>query len=344
MIALVDQAAPELGVVAACEAVGLPRATYYRHRRACSPETPQEPKPRPKPKRALSDAERQKVLDTLHEPRFVDLPPTEIFGRLIDEGEYLCSVRTMYRILADNDEVRERRCQTIHPPRTKPQLCATAPNQVWTWDITKLLGPKKWTYYYLYVVLDLFSRYVVGWLLAERESATLASLLITETCARQEIDQNELTLHQDRGSPMTSKTFAQACADLGVTKSFSRPRVSNDNPFSESQFKTLKYQPNFPRRFDDLAHADSHCQDFFEWYNHEHRHGGIGLMTPYDVHHGLAAEKWQARAQALATAFAKHPERFPHGPPSPPSLPTEVWINQPSDKTIETKPSPEAGH
>lgn len=335
MIALVDQVAPQLGIAAACDAVGLPRATYYRNRPG-EIKPPEGSKPRPKPKRALSDDERQAVLDVLHEPRFVDLPPTEIYSQLLDEGTYLCSSRTMYRILAENDEVRERRRQSTHPPRSKPQLCATAPNQIWTWDITKLLGPKKWTYFYLYVILDLFSRYVVGWLLAERESAGLAQRLITETCARQGIVPGTLTLHQDRGSPMTAKTFAQTCADLGVTKSFSRPRISNDNPFSEAQFKTLKYQPDYPDRFDDYSHAKSHCSDFFDWYNHDHHHVGLGLMTPADVHHGLAQAKWHRRAEALAAAYAAHPERFPNGLPKPPPLPTEVWINQPSEGTIET--------
>ncbi|WP_420813380.1 IS3 family transposase [Plesiocystis pacifica] len=330
-----------LGVESTCAALGLSRATYYRKRYG---ELHGPKRPRPKPSRALSGQERQAVLDTLHEQRFVDQAPAEVYGRLLDEGKHLCSVRTMYRILTDNDEVRERRNQRVHPPNATPRLCARAPNQVWTWDITKLLGPRKWTYFYLYVVLDLFSRYVVGWLIAEAESAGLAQRLITETCARQEIEPKVLTLHQDRGSPMTSKTFAQTCADLGVTKSFSRPRVSNDNPFSESHFKTLKYRPEYPGRFDDLAAAESHCRDFFSWYNHEHLHSGLGLMTPHDIHHGLAEERQEARARALAAAFAAHPERFPNGPPTPPSLPTEIWINQPSNKTIDTHASPAAGH
>lgn len=341
MIEVVDQVAPELGVEPACAAVGLPRATYYRKRYG---EFFGPARARPKPKRALSTEERQEVLDTLHEDRFVDQPPAEIYGQLLDEGKHLCSVRTMYRILADNDEVRERRNQRIHPANATPRLCATAPNQVWTWDITKLLGPKKWTYYYLYVVIDLFSRYVVGWLLADVESAELAKRLLTETCARQGIEPDSLTLHQDRGSPMTSKTFAQTCADLGVTKSFSRPRVSNDNPFSESQFKTFKYRPEYPGRFDDRTHADNHCRDFFNWYNLEHHHSGLGLMTPYAVHHGLAPALREARARTLAAAFEAHPERFPNGPPEPPSLPTEIWINQPSDKTIEPRAQAAVGH
>ncbi len=246
--------------------------------------------------------------------------------------------------MADNAEVRERRRQRVHPPHTKPELVATAPRQVWTWDITKLLGPRTWTYYHLYVVLDLFSRYVVGWLVAERESAALAKRLLTETCARQGIEPGALTLHQDRGSPMTSKTFAQQCATLGVTKSFSRPRVSNDNPYSESQFKTLKYRPDFPPRFDDLAHAEAHCRDFVDWYNQEHHHLALGLMTPFDVHHGLALDKWHRRAEALAAAFEVNPKRFPQGLPKPPPLPTAVWINKPAPTTITAEPQPQLAH
>jgi putative transposase len=340
MIAIVNHVAPELGVASACAALGLAPATYYRRRYG----EVSGPKPRrKKPERALSTAEHRAVLDVLHEERFVDQPPAEVYGQLLDEEKYHCSIRTMYRILAVNDEVRERRSQRTHPPNAKPELCATAPNQVWTWDITKLLGPEKWTYYYLYVVLDLFSRYVVGWLIADVESAALAGRLLTETCARQGIEPDVLTLHQDRGSPMTSKTFAQTCADLGVTKSFSRPRVSNDNPFSESQFKTLKNRPAYPGRFDDQSHAEKHSRDFLDWYNCEHHHSGLGLMTPYDVHHGLALAIWQQRAQTLHAAFEAHPERFPHGSPTPPPLPTEVWINKPSNKMIKVTPSPVVG-
>ena len=340
MIELVTQSAPALGVAPSCEALGLSRATYYRRRYGefYGPKPRRQPHPR-----TLSDEERQAVLDTLHEPRFVDLPPNEVYAQLLDERKYIASPRTMYRILAASDEVRERRRQTVHPPRVTPRLRATAPNQVWTWDITKLLGPRKWTYFYLYVVLDLFSRYVVGWMIAKRESAAHATRLITETCARQGIGADALTLHQDRGSPMTSKTFAQTCADLGVTKSFSRPRVSNDNPFSESHFKTLKYQPSFPGRFDDFDHAKRHAADFFGWYNDEHHHVGLGLMTPADVHHGLAELRQIERAKALTAAYAAHPERFPNGPPTPPQLPTEVWINQPPDATIEASPRPDVG-
>jgi putative transposase len=225
----------------------------------------------------------------------------------------------------------------VHPPYAKPELIATAPNQVWSWDITKLLGPEKWTYYYLYVLLDIFSRYVVGWLVAERESAALAKKLIIESCARQEIQPGQLTVHQDRGSPMKSKTLSQTYATLGVTKSFSRPHVSDDNPFSESNFKTFKYHLDYPGRFVDLAHAERHCADFFPWYNHEHHHVALGLMTPYDMHYGLAHEKWRLRAEALASAYGAHPERFPNGMPTPPRLPVAAYINKPSTTATITE-------
>lgn len=321
----VREMGPRLGIAPTCSALGLPRATYYRLLRP--------PKPRgvrPQPKQALSSAEREVVLATMHEDRFVDLAPTEIYAQLLDEGQYLCSIRTMYRVLAENEEVRERRRQRLHVPYSKPELLATAPNQVWSWDITKLLGPATWTYYYLYVVLDIFSRYVVGWLIAEKESAALAKRLIAESCARQGILPGQLIIHADRGSAMRSKTLAQTMASLGITKSHSRPHVSDDNPFSEAQFKTLKYRPDFPARFDSMHHAETHGHDFFSWYNEEHHHLALGLMTPHDIHHGLAQEKWNRRAQALATKYAAHPERFPHGVPTPPTLPTAAWINKPA--------------
>lgn len=314
---------PGLGVAPLCDALGVARATYYRHRR------PKVPLSRPTPARALAPTERQAVLDVLHEPRFVDLAPAEVYAMLLDEGRYLCSERTMYRILAANAEVRERRDQLRHPEYTKPELLATGPNQVWSWDITKLLGPTKWTYFYLYVLLDIFSRYVVGWMVARRESAILADKLIRESCQRQRIEPGQLIIHADRGPSMTSKALALLLADLGVTKSHSRPNISNDNPYSEAQFKTLKYRPDFPERFGGLEHARLHCGSFFGWYNREHRHGGIGLLTPHDVHFGLAAERVAARAQVLAAAFAARPDRFVAGPPSPTPVPTAAWINAP---------------
>jgi putative transposase len=276
------------------------------------------------------------VLDILHEPRFVDLAPAEVYATLLDEGRYLCSERTMYRVLAENQEVRERRNQLRHPEYKKPELLATAPNQVWSWDITKLLGPAKWTYFYLYVVIDIFSRYVVGWMVAHRESATLAEKLVAECCQREGIQPGQLGLHADRGSPMTSKALALLLTDLGVTKTHSRPHVSNDNPFSEAQFKTMKYRPEFPARFGCIEDARAFCRAFFAWYNEHHRHGGIGLLTPHDVHHGLSQERVVARARVLALAYDAHPERFTAGPPMPPAEPTEVWINPPA-KTEEAR-------
>jgi putative transposase len=316
---------PRLGVARTCAAFGVPPASYYRHR----VPTWGPPPPRPSPPRTLAPAERARVLDVLHEPRFVDRAPAEVYARLLDEQRYLCSERTMYRILASNQEVRERRDQLRHPPYTAPQLLATGPNQLWSWDITKLLGPAKWTYFYLYVILDVFSRYVVGWMVAHRESAALAEKLIRETCARQGILPGTLTLHADRGPAMTSKPVVFLLADLGITKSHSRPYVSDDNPFSEAQFKTLKYRPEFPDCFGSIIDARSFCQVFFPWYNTEHHHSGIGLLTPEDVHLGRGAARIAARTDVLALAYAAHPERFVRGVPQPAAAPTAVWINPP---------------
>jgi len=317
--------APHVGILAACVMLAVARASYYR---SLVPRA--VPPPRPAPPRALSTHEREQVLQHLHEPRFVDLAPAEVFATLLDEGRYLCSERTMYRILAANSEIRERRDQLRHMNHPRPELLATKPNELWSWDITKLKGPAKWTYFYLYVVLDVFSRKVVGWMLAPEESAVLAKKLLAETYDREEIDPEQLTLHADRGSAMTSKSFALLLADLGVTKTHSRPHVSNDNPFSESAFKTLKYRPGFPDRFGCEQDARAHCRDFFDWYNHEHRHGALGLCTPYEVHHGIAAATLARRGTTLDAAFLAHPERFTRGRPLPASLPTEVWINKPS--------------
>jgi putative transposase len=314
----------ELGIAATCSALGLPRATYYR---LLQPQV--SPPPRPAPPRALSTEQRRVVLERLHEPRFVDLAPTEVWAQLLDEGEYHCSVRTMYRILEANAEVRERRNQLRHPHYAAPELLATKPNELWSWDITKLLGPAKWTYFHLYVILDVFSRYVVGWMVATRESKALARKLIAETCARQGIAPAQLTLHADRGSSMKSKPVALLLADLGVTRTHSRPHVSNDNPFSEAQFKTLKYRPEFPERFGSVHDARAHSGPFFDWYNNDHHHVGIGLLTPHDVHYGLGEAKRAQRAATLEAAYRAHPERFPHGLPAPPLLPSAVWINKP---------------
>ena len=235
----------------------------------------------------------------------------------------------MYRLLVEEHEVRERRDVLRHPRYAAPELLATGPNELWSWDITKLLGPTKWTYYYLYVILDVFSRYVVGWLLAYRESALLAERLIAETCRRQGIGRGQLTLHADRGSSMTSQPVAFLLSDLGITKTHSRPHVSNDNPYSEAQFKTFKYRPAFPERFGSIEHARALSGDLFRWYNHEHHHSALGLLTPADVHYGRAATKTAQRAVALAQAYARHPERFAKGLPQPPAVPTQVWINKP---------------
>jgi putative transposase len=275
------------------------------------------------------------VLDVLHSDRFVDMAPAEIHATLLDEGIYHCSVRTMYRILHENQEVRERRRQTQHPTYVKPQLKATAPNQVWSWDITKLLGPEKWNYYYLYVVLDIYSRYVTGWMLAQRESSTLAKRLLRESCQKQQIARDQLTLHADRGSSMSSKPVALMLSDLGVTKTHSRPHVSNDNPFSESQFKTMKYRPEFPKRFGSIQDARAFCQDFFTWYNDEHRHSGIGWLTPKMVHYGYEKEVRNFRQEILNQAYQQHPERFINKKPMMPELPEEVWINPP-EQSIST--------
>ena len=324
----------KIGVRAACDAIGAAQAGYYRrHRKSASPPRP-VPVPhrdRPQP-RALTAAERQTILDVLHSDRFADLAPAEVWAILLDEGVYLASQSTFYRLLRAADETRERRRQATHPAAVKPELLATAPNQVYSWDITKLHGPAKWTYYYLYVILDIYSRYVTGWMLATRESAALAEKLIADTCAKQHIGRDQLTIHADRGSSMTSKPVAFLRADLGVTQSHSRPHVSNDNPFSEAQFKTLKYRPDFPGRFDSIEAARAHCQRFFTWYNDEHRHGGLGLHTAADVHHGLAHAVREQRAVVLTAAYATHPERFVRTAPQPPRSPTNSWINPPEQK------------
>lgn len=284
---------------------------------------------RGKPPRTLSAEERARVIAVLHEDRFVDKAPQAIYATLLDEGIYLCSPSTMYRILRSLDEVKERRNTVRHRRYKKPELLATAPKQVWSWDITKLKGPEKWTYYYLYVMIDIFSRYAVGWMVASRENAKLAKRFVAETCLREGIDMDQLTIHSDRGSPMTSKALAFLLADLGVTKSLSRPHVSNDNPFSESQFHTLKSHPAFPDRFDTMEHAQAFCRSFFNWYNNDHYHSGIGLMTPSMMHHGLAEECNRDRQGVLTLAYELHPERFVRGLPKTLELPKAAWINPP---------------
>jgi putative transposase len=316
-----------VGTAAACRALAVPRASFYRQKRP-----PRRPagSSRTTPVRSLSLQERQHVLDLLHSARLADKPPAEVYATLLDEGLYVCSIRTMYRILAAEHEVRERRNQLRHPQYKKPELLATRPNQVWSWDITKLLGPAKWTYFYLYVILDIFSRYVVGWMLASRENAHLAQRLIRQTIIRQDVVADQLVIHSDRGPAMKSHCVAQLLATLGVTKSHSRPHVSNDNPFSESQFKTMKYRPDFPDRFASQHDALQFCQGFFDWYNHEHYHSGIGMLTPAMVHYGTADAILDQRQRVLDTAHAEHPERFVNKRPRTMPGPTEVWINRPT--------------
>jgi putative transposase len=333
--------AASVGLQAACQNLGVSRATLYRRRPRLGPHRPPiSPTPtlcpRTAPVRALTAPERSEVLDVIHEERFQDCAPAAIHATLLDEGRYLCSPRTMYRLLEQNGEVRERRDQRIHPPYQKPELLATAPNQLWSWDITKLRGPVKWTYFYLYAILDVFSRYVTGWMVAERESGDLAKHFLEETIRKYDIPPGQLHVHGDRGRPMIAKSVALMYADLGVSKSHSRPYVSDDNPYSESQFRTLKYRPDFPDRFGCIQDARAHCQIFIPWYNDEHRHSGIGMLTPAIVHFGLAEQVQAHRQVVLDSAYAAHPERFVRRPPTPLALPTEVWINRPP------QPSPES--
>jgi len=320
----VTSAAADVGVAAACSALGVPRASYYRHLRPMHGPNRLRAQPR-----ALCAQQREEVLALLNEPRFADAAPAEVYAALLDEGRYVCSERTMYRVLSENVSVRERRDVLRHPPHAVPQVHATRPNELWSWDITKLMGPAKWTYFYLYVVMDVYSRAVVGWMVAHRESSALAQKLIATACERQGILPGQLTLHADRGTSMTSKPVAFLLADLGVTKTHSRPHVSNDNPFSEAAFKTLKYRPGFPERFGCIEDARSFCQDFFAWYNEEHHHAGLALLTPADVHAGRTHERLAARATVLAAAYAAYPARFVRGAPKPRGLPEAVWINKP---------------
>ena len=331
---IVDQTigdlAPVIGKRAACLALGRSRATYYRRHRQSPSSRRRAHERRPQP-RALSTTERAELLGVLHEARFVDQAPASVYANLLDEGRYLGSVPTMYRLLRAESEVRERRRQATHPARVKPELVAYGPNQTWSWDITKLLGPAKWTSYYLYVVLDIFSRYVPGWLLAARESSALAEDLLSESIRKQLITADHLTIHSDRGPSMASKTVALLLADLGVTKSHSRPHCSNDNPFSEAPFKTLKYRPEFPDRFGSIEDARAFSQRFFHWYNHEHRHSGLGFHTPASVHFGQAGQVQLERVRVLQAAYAAHPERFVRHLPLPPPLPGPAWINKPEE-------------
>ena len=326
-----------LGIGAACTAVGRPRSSHYRRTSPShGPPAPPASRKGQRQPRALTDAERTETLSVLHDERFVDQAPASVYATLLDENRYLCSTSTMYRLLRDRGETGERRRQATHPATVKPELVATKPNQVYSWDITKLLGPTTWTYYYLYVIIDIYSRYVPGWLLADRESSTLAEQLLADTCFKQNIGRGQLSIHADRGSSMASKPVALLLSDLGVTKSHSRPHVSNDNPYSEAQFKTLKYRPDFPKRFGSIEHARSHVEAFIGWYNGRHRHQGIGLMTPSDVHYGRAPAITAARAEVLDAAYTANPERFVIKPPQPPKLADAAWINRPADDPTGT--------
>ncbi len=338
----VTRLAPTVGIVAACDFLAVARASFYRQRPVLGPSASPAPEPampveRSVPARSLSEDERAAVLLVLHEERFQDRSPAAVQATLLDEGQYLCSTRTMYRILQQQGESRERRDQLLHPAYHKPELLATAPNQLWSWDITKLRGPVKWTYFYLYVILDVFSRYVTGWMIAYREGAELAKEFIAEAVGKHQVPAGQLTIHADRGRVMKSKTVAFLMADLGVTKSHSRPYVSDDNPYSESQFRTMKYRPEFPDRFGCIQDSRSFCQQFFQWYNEEHRHSGIALLTPAVVHFGETQAVLAQRQAVLDTAYREHPERFVRQSPKPLPLPSEVWINKPVPIGQKTK-------
>jgi putative transposase len=330
--------APLIGVKAACEAVSMPRSSLYRERRPVAQVAAAERPARSTPARALSEREKMVVLELLNGERFQDQAPREVYATLLDEEQYLCHWRTMYRVLAENAEIRERRNQLRHPVYAKPELLATEPCQVWSWDISKLRGPQKGHYYYLYVILDIFSRYVVGWMIAEVELAELAKQLIAETCAKQGVERGQLTIHADNGGPMTAKSVALLMADLGVVKSHSRPYQSNDNPYSEAHFKTLKYRPDYPDRFGSLADARAWASQFFAWYNHEHHHSDLALLTPFDVHYGWTDLVLAQRQTVLHQAYASHPERFVQGVPEPARPPEAAWINPPK---VEDPAEPE---
>ena len=316
---------------AACDLLGVSRATCYRRRR---PPVAGPPAPRPAPSNKLTEAERQQVLTVLRSDEYCDLAPAQVWARLLDDGIYLCSISTMYRLLAVAGENRERRRQRTHPAKKKPELIARRPNEVWSWDITKLQGPVRGVYYELFVIIDIFSRYVVGWMVSPAETGELAEAFIADTLATHGIGRGQLSLHADRGTSMTSKPVAQLLIDLGVARSHSRPHVSNDNPYSEANFKTLKYCPAFPGRFGSIEDARSFCAAFFDHYNHVHRHAGIGLHTPASVHYGTAGEIRAQRAVTLDAAYAANPARFGHRRPQPPTLPTVAWINEPSPEAL----------
>jgi putative transposase len=347
MMALLEEASLSYGTTTACQALAVPRSWYYRQK-AADGLAQEKPELRPTPKHALSEAEKARMRTILNSEQFADQSPREVYATLLDEGVYLCHWRTMYRILTEHDEVRERRNQRQHPQNTKPQLVASGPNELWSWDITLLAGPARRLFYYLYVILDVYSRFVVGWMIAEGESSELAETVIAAACNNQNIRRDQLTLHADRGSAMRAKTVAQLLADLGVTKTHARPYTPNDNPYSEAQFKTMKYRPDYPNRFKSLDHARSWARAFFTWYNLKHHHTGLALMTPAVVHYKQADEVRAKRQRVLDEAYAAHPERFVKGRPIAPKAPDQVWINPPQSVTMtgtapaEAQPGTEA--
>ena len=327
MTAIAQELSQRVGISQACQALGVPRNRLY-------PRQQKSASPRPTPAHAFSTEERATIRAVLNSERFMDRAPRQIYAALLDEGTYLCHWRSMYRILHDFSEVRERRNQRQHPTYQKPELLAVAPNQVWSWDITKLRGPAKWTHFALYTVLDIFSRFIVGWMIAERESAELAKQLIATAAANQGIQPEQLTLHADNGKPMKAKSLALLLSDLGIDKSHSRPYVSDDNPFSEAQFKTVKYHPDYPDRFGCVQDARAWARPLFHWYNYEHYHTGLNLLTPASVHYGQAEDIRQQRQLVLATAYAQFPQRFVRGEPIVKGAPDAVWINPPIERNL----------
>jgi putative transposase len=338
------EAASAVGTRRVLDALGLSRATFYRRSGAqvAKPASAQEPLAAPACRvsgRALSEQERRQVRELLYGPQFGEQTPTQVYATLLDRGVYHCSARTMYRLLQEDGPCASRTRTRSHPSYEKPELLATGPNQLWSWDITRLKGPRRYCYFQLYVILDVFSRYVVAWMLAEREDQQIAAELIDQALASQHIVPGTLTIHADRGAAMTSKSVAVLLSDLGVTKTHSRPHVSNDNPYSEAQFKTLKYRPDFPDRFGSLEHARTLCGELFGWYNGEHRHSGIALLTPAAVHYGQAPALIAQRQAALNAAYQAHPERFVNRPPVHPALPEAVWINPPQTPAPQQEPA-----
>jgi len=326
MIAVAEQLAEQVGVSRACDVLDVPRSTLYRSR-----QPRPEPKPRPTPSHALTESERAEVREVLNSERFMDQSPHQVYAILLDEERYLASVSTMYRVLRAHNEVRERRAVRQHPTYTKPELLATAPNQVWSWDITVMRGPRKWVHFALYTVLDIFSRYVVGWMIAETQTSELARLLVSKSAHKQGILPGQLTLHSDNGTPMKGKPLVGLLDELGIDRSHSRPHTSDDNPFSEAQFKTMKYRPDYPDRFPDIDVARQWARTFFGWYNDEHYHSGLNLLTPASVHYGEAQGVRERRQVTMAAAYAANPRRFAAGLPQVKGAPEAVWINPPAE-------------